>query len=178
MSRDLNCITISGRLTADAEQKTTQAGVLGSVFTLASGKDKNETNFIKVSFWGRGSEALHPYLRRGKYITVVGRLDQRKYEWQGQKREEFSIVADSIFLLPNYENSTNQSAGNPTTQQTTPPQTYQQSGYQQGYQQTRPQQQSYQPQQGYQPAPQAQPVQPSLYGNAGPESFEDDDIPF
>lgn len=176
MSKDLNCITISGRLTADAEQKTSkaQSGVLGSVFTLANGKDKNETNFIKVSYWGRGSEALHPYLTRGKYITVVGRLDQRKYEWQGQKREEFSILADSIFLLPSYENSTNQSKGNITTPQTAPQQTYQQNGYQQ----SRPQQQAYQPQQGYQPAPQAQPVQPSLYGNAGPESFEDDDIPF
>ena len=45
---------------------------------------------------GNGSQNLVDSVMPGDSIIVTGRLKMREYEWEGQKRQEFQISADSV----------------------------------------------------------------------------------
>ena len=101
---DINSVTLVGRLTRDAEIKSTQGGTTFAKFALAvnryAGKDKGEeVSFIDCTLWGKQADAVGKYLTKGKQIGVVGELVQERWEKDGQKHSKITVTARSIQLL-------------------------------------------------------------------------------
>lgn len=76
-------ITLAGRLTKDAEIKTTNSGDKVTSFAIAvddrSGKDKPAL-FFDADFYGTRGEKVAPYLLKGTSVTVTGDLTRREYD--------------------------------------------------------------------------------------------------
>lgn len=72
----MNSISISGRLTKDAEKKTVGDNVVTS-FSLATDvfvKGEKQAMFWDCSVWGKRADTAAQYLKKGGAITVIGRL--------------------------------------------------------------------------------------------------------
>ena len=101
---DINSVTLVGRLTRDAEIKSTQGGTTFAKFALAvnryAGKDKGEeVSFIDCTLWGKQADAVGKYLTKGKQVGVVGELQQERWEKDGQKHSKLTVTVRSIQLL-------------------------------------------------------------------------------
>lgn len=99
-------ITICGNLTADPELRFTASGAAVASFTVAStprsfDKDKGEyvdgeALFLRCSAWKQHAENVAESLRRGHRVVVHGRLKQRSFEKDGQKRTVIELDVDEI----------------------------------------------------------------------------------
>lgn len=96
--RDINSVALVGRLTKDAEYKTVSERTVATI-SLASSRDKDETDFFEVSYWGKGAEAVREYLKKGRQVVVNGRLRQNRWENNGQKQSKIIVVAESVQLV-------------------------------------------------------------------------------
>lgn len=98
-----NLVVLSGRLTADAELKTTPNGVSVCSFDIAvdSGYgDNKQTNFIKVVAWRKTAELIAKHFRKGSMIGIEGSIQTRKYtDKNGNNRTAFEVVADNFQFL-------------------------------------------------------------------------------
>jgi single-strand DNA-binding protein len=100
----LNRIVLIGRLTRDPEMKYTPQGIAVATMGIAVDRfSKNdqgeyETDFFNIVAWRRSAEFASNYLKKGRLISVDGRLQARSWVEQatGQKRTTYEIVADSI----------------------------------------------------------------------------------
>lgn len=63
---------ISGRLTADAESKTTQTGLTFEKFSVAVNISKEKAKFYSCSWFGASASKMHVYLTKGMPVTVMG----------------------------------------------------------------------------------------------------------
>ncbi len=98
----LNKVILIGRLTRDPELRyTPTTGAAVVTFSLAvdrPGKDKG-ADFINVKVWEKQAEACAQYLSKGRLVAVVGRLEIRPYEKDGQKRTFTEVVAEQVKFL-------------------------------------------------------------------------------
>lgn len=113
-----NLVILSGRLTADAELKTTPNGVSVCTFDIAvdSGYgDNRQTNFIKVVAWRKTAELIAKHFRKGSMIGIEGAIQTRKYQDKnGNNRIAFEVVANNVqFLESKRNNDVNIGAGSP-----------------------------------------------------------------
>lgn len=79
----MKAIVIAGRLTKDAQLRTTQNGDKIASFSVAvdDGYGQNKgTLFFDCSLWGKRGDNLSPLLTKGKPVTVSGDLGIREYE--------------------------------------------------------------------------------------------------
>lgn len=58
--------------------------------------DDQKTTWVDVTAWQANAEFVAKYLKVGSKIRVSGRLEQDKYEVDGQKRSKHYIVADDV----------------------------------------------------------------------------------
>lgn len=106
MAQGDTTITIVGNLVADAELRFTQSGQPVANFRVAStpryfDKQTNDWKdgdglFLTVNCWRGMAENVAESLRKGMRVIVVGRLRQRSYEKDGQKRTVYEVEADSV----------------------------------------------------------------------------------
>lgn len=99
-------ITVIGNLTADPELKFTPAGAAVANFTIASTPrtfDKNsnewkdgEALFMNCSIWREAAENVAESLTRGTRVIASGRLKQRSFEKDGQKRTVIELEVEEI----------------------------------------------------------------------------------
>ena len=100
-------ITIIGNTTAPAELRFTPSGAAVASFTVAStprtfDKNKNEyvdgeTLFMRCSAWREMAENIAESLgEKGVRVIVSGRLKQRSYEKDGEKRTVIELEVDEI----------------------------------------------------------------------------------
>jgi len=90
-------ITVSGRLSADAETRQAGEGTVTS-FNLVVDQgfgDKKKTNWFRISVWGKKGAGAAPYLLKAGQVTVVGEFEIGEYEGKPQ----YNIRA-SDFTLP------------------------------------------------------------------------------
>lgn len=116
----MNLVILTGRLTRDPELKYGQSGKAYSRFSLAvnrAGK-KDEADFINCVAFGKTAEIVGEHLRKGKRIGVQGRIQMNKYEVNGEKRNTYDIMVDSIEFLENKDD--NSSGGSYKVEQPTP----------------------------------------------------------
>ena len=94
----MNRVVLIGRITRDPETKTTTSGTKVAEFSIAvdkRGRDEG-ANFFRVKAWGNQAEYVGNYLSKGRLVAIDGRLEQRSYEKDGQKREVIEVVAESV----------------------------------------------------------------------------------
>ena len=97
----MNIIALSGRLTKDPELKSGQSGKVYARFTLAVDRpmQKGEADFINCVAFGKTAELIGEYLKKGRKVGIVGRLQMSKYEVNGEKRTSYDVVVDTIDFL-------------------------------------------------------------------------------
>jgi len=93
----INSITISGRLGSDPEMRYTQAGKAVASFRVACNRaQKDECDWFSVTCWEKQAEFASNYLRKGREVTIQGRMQSRQYERDGQKVTTWEIVARDV----------------------------------------------------------------------------------
>ena len=167
---DINSVTLTGRLTRDAELKYSQNGGAVVRFSMAVNRSKrnadgswsDEASYFDCVYFGKGAEAVNSYLSKGRQVAVSGELRQSRWEQEGQSRSRVEVFVTNLSLLSQGGSRGQESA--------------QDGGFQRGN--------SYSGRDGNQNTnsytrPQAAPQYqaPSQAPN-GPEGFQDDDIPF
>jgi single-strand DNA-binding protein len=101
-----NKIILIGNLTKDPELKYTPQGTPVATFRLAvnyqykqSDEMKKETTFIDIVVFGRQAESCSQYLNKGSSALVEGRLQERRWESEGQQKSKFEVVAQTVKFL-------------------------------------------------------------------------------
>lgn len=96
----MNKVFLIGRLTADAELRTTTSGKSVTTFSLAVNDgfgEKQKAYFFNVVVWGKGAEAVANYTHKGSKVAVTGKLTSRSYDDKnGNKRTAIEVVADMM----------------------------------------------------------------------------------
>ena len=101
-----NKVIMVGNLAADPELRYTAQGTPVANLRLAvnsnvkSGDEwKEEVLFISVTVWGKQGESCSQYLSKGRQVLVEGRLQERSWEQDGQKKYKMEIVANTVKFL-------------------------------------------------------------------------------
>jgi single-strand DNA-binding protein len=90
--------TIVGNLTRDPELRFTPSGLAVASLSVAVNRKRGEeevVSFFDVTAFGTLAENVCE-LGKGTRVIVVGRLEQRSWEQDGNKRSKVELVADSI----------------------------------------------------------------------------------
>lgn len=119
----INIVAIMGRLVADPELRTTQAGHSVCSFRIACDRSyvqqgqERQADFIDIVAWRQSAEFVSKYFKKGGLIAVEGSLQTRQYQDKnGNKRTAVEIVANNISFagakrqdgqnVPSYEQQT------------------------------------------------------------------------
>ena len=112
-----NLVSLSGRLTADPELKTTQSGISNCRICIAVNrpyqKDKEqEADFINVVAWRQTAEFICKYFQKGSPITVIGSMRNNNYtDSNGVKHYAMDVQADNVgFAIKNSSDNVSASA--------------------------------------------------------------------
>jgi single-strand DNA-binding protein len=104
----LNKIMLIGNVGSDPEMRYTPNGKAVTSFRMATnyryagsdGERREETEWFRVSVWGRQAESCNQFLSKGKRIYVEGRLRSRSWEGQdGQMRTSLEVSANRVIFL-------------------------------------------------------------------------------
>ncbi|GGD94120.1 single-stranded DNA-binding protein [Caballeronia grimmiae] len=165
----VNKVILVGNLGADPETRYLPSGDAVANIRLAttdrykdkaSGEMKEQTEWHRVSFFGRLAEIVNEYLKKGSSVYIEGRIRTRKWTDQaGQERYSTEIVADQMQMLGG------RSAGDRSSND--------------GFESQRParQERTQQPRSSN-PAPANREPQSTSVGGGGGFADMDDDIPF
>jgi single-strand DNA-binding protein len=100
--------TLLGNLGGDPEMRYTPAGkaftsfsvACGRTYTTADGERREETEWFRITAWGRLAEVCSEYLHKGSRVYVEGRLASRTWEGaDGQKRFSLEVTAAELQIL-------------------------------------------------------------------------------
>lgn len=99
---NLNCLTVVGRLTADAEVKHIGNSEMVA-FTIANNTGYGQyayTNFFKCAAWGKQALSLVQYLKKGKEIGVCGVFENRIWiDQNGTRRDGWLLTVQGPINL-------------------------------------------------------------------------------
>lgn len=94
---DTNVVVISGRIVKDPELKTNPTGTSYCQFNIANNKSKEEASFFYFTAFGKTAEYVASYMKKGSYVNVTGRVDQRKYKnKEGVEQTMYAFVANEV----------------------------------------------------------------------------------
>ena len=93
-----------GNLTRDPELRAIPSGQNVCSFSLAvnrtwknaSGEQQEAVDYIDCNIWGKPAEIINQYMKKGSGILVSGRLQQRSWEQEGQKRSKVEVVVEDF----------------------------------------------------------------------------------
>lgn len=101
-------IVIDGRATDNAELRFTQTGKAVASFRVAASDSRKDDNgnwetteqlFVNVSVWDNAEQTAEKILK-GSRVTVAGRIHEREYEHNGEKRRSLEIKYPMVSVLP------------------------------------------------------------------------------
>ena len=97
----INNVILMGRMTADAELKSTPSGKYVTSFSIAVERDftqngERQTDFINLVAWGKTAEFITRYFSKGNMIAVRGSIQTRQYEKDGSKRTATEVLVDKV----------------------------------------------------------------------------------
>ena len=95
----MNNVTLIGRIANDLEIKSTANGTPVCQFNLAVNRFGEGGDFIPVVVYKKQAENLAKYQSKGSQIGVVGRIQVRPYEKNGEKRTWTEVVAHEVEFL-------------------------------------------------------------------------------
>ncbi len=113
-----NKVILIGNLTKDPELRYTPQGTPVASFRLAvnyrykqSDEVKQDTMFIDSVIFGKQAETCTKYLNKGSSVLVEGRLQERRWETNGQQKSKFEVIAQSVRFLSRRGGSQEQAYG-------------------------------------------------------------------
>lgn len=97
----MNSITLLGRSTKDPELKYSQKGTAYCRFTLAVARpfNKDETDFINCVAIDKKAEVIADYLRKGKRVTIQGRLQIGSFEKNDNTFYTADVMIDNLHFI-------------------------------------------------------------------------------
>jgi len=104
----LNKVILIGNVGSDPEMRYTPNGkpvtsfrmATNHRYTTSNGERREETDWFRVSAWGKQAESCNQYLSKGKQVYVEGRLHARSWEGQdGQARTSLDVTATRVLFL-------------------------------------------------------------------------------
>lgn len=118
MAKSINQVIIMGNLTRDPELRSTPNGqsvcslslALNRSYKDAVGNWQELTDFIDVVAWGPLAERTAQYLSKGRRALITGRLQQRSWEQDGQKRSKVEVLANDITFMDGQSTGFNSSS--------------------------------------------------------------------
>ena len=130
MSDGMNQVFLFGNLGADPEVKQTSAGSVLKL-RLATNRSwidketqgkKEETEWHRITVFGKRADALGRLLKKGERLFERGRLHTSSYEKDGQKKYSTEIIAEDV----QFGGNAGASASAPTSM---PPMSHANGGY-------------------------------------------------
>ncbi len=110
----VNKVIIVGNLGRDPEVRYTQNGDAITNIAVATsykqkdkntGEQKEQTEWHRISFFGRLAEIAGQYLKKGSSIYIEGRLQTRKYtDKDGVEKFATDIIAEQMQMLDSKSN--------------------------------------------------------------------------
>ena len=103
-----NKVQLIGNVGQEPEVKTLGEGKNVANITLATndyyindkGDKVEQTEWHRVTAWGKVAEIIEKYVTKGKEIAIEGKLTYRSYDdKEGNKRYITEVVANDILLL-------------------------------------------------------------------------------
>jgi single-strand DNA-binding protein len=97
-----------GNVGSDPEMRYTPNGKAVTSFRMATnyryvgsdGERREETEWFRVSVWGKQAESCNQFLSKGRRVYVEGRLRSRNWEGQdGQMRTNLEVSANRVIFL-------------------------------------------------------------------------------
>ena len=109
----LNKVILIGNLTKDPELAETSSGISYTNLSVAVSRPfvnedgERATDFFNVTVWRTQAENCAKYLKKGKKVSIIARLQNRTYEDKnGNKRFVNDIIAEEVeFLSPSDKSS-------------------------------------------------------------------------
>jgi single-strand DNA-binding protein len=106
----INKVILIGNLGRDPELRFTQGGTAVATLNIATtrsytkggqgGERVEETEWHRVTVWGKDAENANKYLTKGRQVYIEGRLQTRSYEDKdGVKRYSTDVVAETVQYL-------------------------------------------------------------------------------
>ena len=98
----MNVWAFTARLGADAEVKNVKDSTVTEFrCAVASGYgDREQTTWVRCSFWGKRGEAVAPYLKKGQQVAICGELTNREYERDdGSKGYSLEVRVTDLTLV-------------------------------------------------------------------------------
>lgn len=107
MARGVNKAILVGRMGDDPSTKYTQGGMAVTKISLATssvrknreGEQVEETQWHRVTFFGKLAEIAGEYLKKGSQVYVEGSIRYSETEKDGVKRYYTDIIADEMHML-------------------------------------------------------------------------------
>lgn len=104
MAKGFNKVILMGNLTRDPETRQTPNGQSVTNFSLAvnrtwrgqDGNTQESVSYIDCVAWGRTGEIIAQYMQKGRPLLVSGRLDQRSWEQDGNKRSKVEVIVEDF----------------------------------------------------------------------------------
>lgn len=117
----MNQICLVGRLTGDPSSKQFGERVVAEFSIAVNRNKKDETDFFNVKVWGKSAEFVLNYLRKGRLVSVSGRMESRKYEKDGRNTTFWEVNADSVNGLDRGDSNPQPQTGSQWKQPAPPP---------------------------------------------------------
>jgi single-strand DNA-binding protein len=97
----MNNVILIGRLTKDPELRYMQSDNTAiAKFTLAVDRaKKDETDFIRITVFGKQAENCDKYLKKGRQAAVQGRLQTGSYTKDGHTVYTTDVIASRVEFL-------------------------------------------------------------------------------
>jgi len=106
----VNKVIVVGNLGADPDLTETKGGQKVCRLSVAttrkwinktSGESSEETEWHRISVWGKQAESCNKFLAKGRQVYVEGRLRTSKFRKDGEETERFSteIIAEVVQFL-------------------------------------------------------------------------------
>ena len=103
-----NKVQLIGHVGNEPEIKTFEGGKKLANLTIATnesykndkGEKVEETQWHRITAWGKTAEIIEKYVTKGKEIAIEGKLTHRSYDDKnGEKRYVAEVVVSDILLL-------------------------------------------------------------------------------
>jgi single-strand DNA-binding protein len=123
MAKGFNKVILMGNLTRDPETRTTPSGQNVTNFSLAvnrtwrgqDGNTQESVSYIDCVAWGKTGDIIAQYMQKGRALLVSGRLDQRSWEQDGQKRSKVEVIVEDFNFVGSGAGDSVPTASRPTS---------------------------------------------------------------
>lgn len=100
----MNSVALIGRLTRDPDVRWTQDQMAIANFSIAIDRPPKkdgtkETDFPRITVFGRQAENCEKYLKKGRLVGITGRIQTGSYQKDGQTFYTTDVVADRVEFL-------------------------------------------------------------------------------